>query len=102
MQWPYRIILKLTDDEARQRRELLDTYGHFAQLSVLLIPLLIQITYGLQLIGRRALQSGSPKPTKARLSPGLANGHSREQVVRAELTALSKLRWQLGDRKSVV
>lgn len=44
MAWPYAFVT-LTKEEQAQRRELLDWYGSFAQLSVLLPLLVLQIIF---------------------------------------------------------
>ena len=97
MPWPYRIILKLSDDDTIRRRELLDAYGHFAQLSILLIPLLIQLSYGLQLILRSVSRPSAHKPTKARLSPSPVNGFVSQRSKSSTSSAIAKLKWRLGD-----
>ncbi|KAL9100502.1 MAG: hypothetical protein Q9163_004125 [Psora crenata] len=54
MGFPYR-FLSLDEDQNRRRRYLLDNYGQFAQLSILLLPLIYQLTVGIRLLLFRSL-----------------------------------------------
>lgn len=46
MNWPYRFILSLTDEELERRRNVLDSRGHYAQFSALIL-LGVFFLYGL-------------------------------------------------------
>jgi hypothetical protein len=77
MGWPYQIFVDLSEEEKHQRRELLDRYGAYAQLSAL-VPVFVYQLYRLARwvsSERRRAQPGyaavpgSPLSKKSRSSP---------------------------------
>lgn len=73
MRFPYHFV-DLDEQQNLRRRELLDGYGQFAQLSILLVPLIYQLSYGLRLLAGRLLRSQHRyQPVKEHQSPVLSN-----------------------------
>ena len=68
MAWPYHFV-DTTSEQNSRRRFLLDNYGQFAQLSVLLLPLLYQLLLGIRLLSSRLSQRRSYQPVKDHQSP---------------------------------
>ena len=68
MPWPYHFV-DLSDEQLKQRRRLLDSYGQFAQLSVLLLPLIYQLSLGIKLLSRRFATKKGYQPLKENQSP---------------------------------
>lgn len=94
MRWPYHFV-DLTESQIQQRRFLLDNYGQFAQLSVLLLPLLYQLFSCVRLIGHRLQNKAQYRPLKARQSPTGRHSHSFD----SSLSRFSRQRvhWWLDD-----
>ena len=68
MAWPYYFV-DTTSEQNSRRRYLLDNYGQFAQLSVLLLPLLYQLLLGIRLLSSRLSQRRSYQSVKDHQSP---------------------------------
>ena len=85
MGFPYHFVT-LNDEQNLRRRQLLDGYGQFAQLSILLLPLMYQLCLGLRLLISRIWPSKSPQPAKEHQSPVVssfkqpARGYSRNFI----------------------
>ena len=92
MGFPYHFV-NLNDEQNLRRRQLLDGYGQFAQLSILLLPLLYQLCLGVRLLASRAWSSNS-QAVKEHQSPVIsgfkkpARGHATR--------SLTRIRWFLG------
>ena len=69
MAWPYNINLDLDKEQQANRRHLLDAYGQFAQLSVLLLPLFYQLSLAVRLIVERYLFRSPAEVFKEHASP---------------------------------
>ena len=95
MHFPYHFV-SLSEEQNTRRRELLTAYGQFAQLSILLIPLLLQISQGLRLIFRNLLlQSNAPR-TKERQSPAPVPRKVFDGLAPSARFGWPKLQWTLG------
>lgn len=68
MDYPYHFV-SLDEDQTQRRRHLLNSYGHFAQLSVLLLPLIYQLSLAIRLIIGRFQLLSSRKGLKDHQSP---------------------------------
>ena len=68
MAFPYHFV-SLTEDQNERRRYLLDSYGQFAQLSVLLLPLIYQLSLGVSLLLKRLGRSSGYQSLKEHQSP---------------------------------
>ena len=91
MDWPYSISVSLSEEQQATRRRLLDAYGQFAQLSVLLLPLFYQLSLALRLIASRALARSQPEVVKEHSSPVVSV--QRRQDRPSNKTGLKWLRW---------
>ena len=69
MAWPYSLNVNLSEEQQANRRRLLDAYGQFAQLSVLLLPLFYQLSLAIRLIAGRSLARNPPPVVKDHSSP---------------------------------
>lgn len=78
MAWPYSLNVGLNEEQQANRRRLLDAYGQFAQLSVLLLPLFYQLYTAIRLISTRYLGQSTSRPVKDHGSP-LPPGQKRVQ-----------------------
>ena len=72
MDWPYSLSVSLSEEQQVTRRRLLDAYGQFAQLSVLLLPLFYQLSLAIRLIASRILTRSQPKVVKDHQSPAVS------------------------------
>ena len=72
MEWPYSLSVTLSKEQEANRRHLLDAYGQFAQLSVLLLPLLYQLFVALWLLSGRILKR-PPHLAKEHRSPTVSS-----------------------------
>lgn len=94
MGFPYRFVT-LNDEQNLRRRQLLDTYGQFAQLSILLLPLTYQLCLGMRLLISRIWPSKSAQATKEHRSPVVSNF---KQPTSGYLTNLpTRIRWFLDE-----
>ena len=69
MGWPYSLSVSLSEEQQANRRRLLDAYGQFAQLSVLLLPLFYQLSLAIRIITSRIAVKSPPEIVKERRSP---------------------------------
>jgi hypothetical protein len=99
MGWPYRFV-DLTDDEKHHRRYLLDWYGTFAQVSVLLPLLVIQAYFLTARFGKRWHdQSDREVPSSPRLKYSKLR---RKLNVRSVKAAFRRLNWWSGESLDVL
>jgi len=94
MDYPYHFVA-LDDEQSALRRRLLDSYGQFAQLSILLIPLIYQLSYGLRLLSSRLIKSNGYQPVKEHQSPVVSRFKQPAGVPSSGL--LARLRWALDE-----
>lgn len=94
MIFPYHFV---TIDGAQElrRRQLLDGYGQFAQLSILLVPLIYQLLYGLGLLIGRLRSQHRYQLVKEHQSPVVSRFEPPEKTVPSNIWA--RLRWALDD-----
>ena len=91
MAFPYHFV-NLNDEQNLRRRQLLDGYGQFAQLSFLLLPLIYQLCLGMCLLISR-IWSASPQAGKEHQSPVVSSfQHPTRGYVR---NLLARVRWFL-------
>lgn len=69
MAWSYTLSVSLDEEQQANRRRLLDAYGQFAQLSVLLLPLVYQLALATRLIVERCFKQNRPGSVKDHSSP---------------------------------
>lgn len=96
MGFPYHFVT-LNEDQTSRRRQLLDDYGHFAQLSVLLIPLFLHLSLGLSFILETTWRRPGAEPKKQRQSPMTSDHKDRHFVAHQSGLSLAKIRWRLGN-----
>ena len=93
MGFPYHFV-DLNNEQNLRRRQLLDGYGQFAQLSILLLPLVCQLCFGLRLLISRTWPFKS-QTVKEHQSP-VVSGF--KQSPRGNLTnLLTRVRWFLDE-----
>lgn len=91
MGFPYHFVT-LNDEQTLRRRQLLDDYGQFAQLSILFLPLMYQLCVGMRLLISRIWPS-NPQAVKEHQSPIVS---SFKQPTRDYSTILlARIRWFL-------
>lgn len=91
MGFPYHFVT-LNDEQNLRRRQLLDGYGQFAQLSILLLPLVYQLCFGLRLLMSR-IWPPNRQVVKEHQSPVIS---SFKQPARGYSTkSLARIRWFL-------
>ena len=90
MGFPYQFVSLDPEQEVRRRR-LLDSYGQFAQLSILLIPLIYQLGVGIRLLSRRLYKSGGYQTVKDHSSPVISSFKQPSSVL-PEIT-WSRINW---------
>ena len=69
MEWPYSLSVDLNEEQQASRRRMLDAYGQFAQLSILLLPLFYQLSRALRLLSNRVYVNRLSPNVKERQSP---------------------------------
>ena len=92
MGWPYHFV-SLDDEQQARRRQLLDSYGQFAQLSILLLPLLYQLGLGVRLLVRRLRWRSVYQPVKEHQSP-VASGFE-QATIGGKGNLWARIRWVL-------
>ena len=91
MGFPYHFVA-LNDEQNLRRRQLLDGYGQFAQLSILLLPLIYQLCLGMRLLISR-IWSSNLQAAKDHRSPVVS---SFKQPTSGYVTnLLAQVRWFL-------
>ena len=90
---PYHFV-KLSDEQNLRRRQLLDGYGQFAQLSILLLPLIYQLCLGMRLLISRIWPS-KPRAVKEHQSPIISN--MKRPTSDYAATVLARTRWFLDE-----
>ena len=93
MGFPYHFV-KLNDEQDLRRRQLLDGYGQFAQLSILLLPLTYQLCLGLHLLITRSWFA-SPQAVKEHQSPVVSSFKKSDRRLSTKL--LARVRWFLDE-----
>ena len=91
MTWPYRLDVSLDEEQQAHRRRLLDAYGQFAQLSVLLLPLFYQLSLAIRLIAGRVLATKRPDIVKDHQSPVVST--PRKPDATSTTATWERLRW---------
>lgn len=94
MHFPYHFV-GLDEEQEARRRQLLDGYGQFAQLSILLLPLIYQLSLGIHLLANRVKGSYGFQLVKEHGSPVVSGFPQPSQVIPSRIWA--KLRWLLDD-----
>lgn len=93
MGFPYHFV-NLNEEQNLRRRQLLDGYGHFAQLSILLLPLLYQICLGISLLISRIWWSFKPpQAVKEHQSPVVSS--FKQPASGYSTNLLARIRWFL-------
>lgn len=95
MGYPYHFI-SLSPSQETRRRELLNSYGQFAQLSILLLPLLYQLSLGFRLLLSRLWRGkgyGVVKGHQSPVVPGSKGGNGE----RAGVGLWARLRWVMDE-----
>ena len=94
MGFPYHFV-NLNNEQNLRRRQLLDGYGQFAQLSILLLPLVYQLCHGLRLLISRTWPFKSSQTVKEHRSPVVPGFR---QPPKGKFTnLLTRIRWFLGE-----
>ena len=94
MGFPYHFV-DLNNEQNLRRRQLLDGYGQFAQLSILLLPLIYQLCLGLRLLISRISPFKHAQAVKEHQSP-VVSGF--KQPARGNFTKiLARIRWFLDE-----
>ncbi len=91
MGFPYHFV-SLNDEQDLRRRQLLDGYGQFAQLSILLLPLILQLCLGIRLLISRIWTSNTQAP-KEHQSPVVSSFKKPNKGYPTNL--LARIRWFL-------
>ena len=96
MQWPYRFV-DLDKDQIQRRRSLLDNYGQFAQLSILLLPLIYQLLHCLRLLTGKLQRNAHQQyqPIKAHQSP--TGSQFKRKKPPSSLPSWERINWWLND-----
>ncbi|KAL2043097.1 hypothetical protein N7G274_004157 [Stereocaulon virgatum] len=94
MGWPYHFV-SLDDGQQVRRRQLLDSYGQIAQFSILLLPLIYQLSLGVRLLFGRLQRKHVYEPVKEHQSP-VASGF-KQPAIDGTGSAWAKLRWALDE-----
>ena len=96
MGYPYHFV-DVNAEQVARIRQLLDSYGQFAQLSVLLIPLLFQLSSGVYLIYKRLSPSWSSDQKKERRSPATSPRQTDDYFDQRSGWNWAKVRWTLDE-----
>ena len=94
MGFPYHFV-NLDDEQTAERRHLLDSYGRFANLSIFLVPLIYQLSYGIRLLVGRAIKSNPQQSAKEHQSPLVAS--FQDSSIPSSSRLWARLRWILDD-----
>ena len=97
MGYPYHFV-DLSDEQSARRRHLLDSYGQFAQLSILLVPLIYYLILGLRLIASRVWRHQRYEPVKQHASPTISKFVQNRVDVGGSRWA--RIQWALGEEVS--
>lgn len=89
----YRFVRLDTAQEAH-RRQLLDSYGQFAQISALIPLLSFQLIFVTRFLGRK-WNGYARKPIKVHQSPRLTDFPKHNQLTTSSFAA--RIRWALGE-----
>lgn len=87
-------FVTLNDEQNLRRRLLLDSYGQFAQLSILLLPLVYQLCLGVRLLISRIWPS-NPQAVKEHQSPVVTSFKQPDSGYSTHL--LARTRWFLDE-----
>ena len=93
MGYPYHFV-SLSPEQDTRRRQLLNSYGQFAQLSILLVPLIYQLGLGLRLLISRLWRSSRYGVAKGHQSPLVAGSKQRKGE---SFGGWTRLRWALDE-----
>ncbi|KAK4692682.1 hypothetical protein P7C71_g4570, partial [Lecanoromycetidae sp. Uapishka_2] len=96
MPYPYHFV-GLDEEQEQRRRRLLNNYGQFAQLSILLLPLVYQLGLGVRLLIGRLRTSKGYQPVKEHQSPVASRFKSPSSNFTLRSTTWTKLRWLLDE-----
>lgn len=89
-------FVDLDDAQKARRRELLDSYGHLAQLSAIIFPLLLfQFFFLTRFIVRKLQASRNGRLGKARQSPQLA---SFAESPKPAAVLWRRIRWEMNEQ----
>ena len=94
MGFPYHFV-SLTDEQTSHRRQLLDGYGQFAQLSVLLLPLVYQLCLGMRLLITRLWPFNPSQAVKEHQSPVISR--FKQPATGYSTNVLTRIRWFLDE-----
>ena len=94
MGFPYHFV-DLNNEQNLRRRQLLDGYGQFAQLSILLLPLVYQLCFGLRLLISRTWPFKPPQAVKEHQSPVVSG--FRQPPRGNSTNLLTRIRWFLDE-----
>ena len=94
MTFAYRFV-NLDAEQNLRRRQLLDRYGQFAQLSILLLPLIYQLCLGIRLLLSRTWLFKSTHPVKQHQSPVVSSFNQPARPYSSNF--LGRTRWYLDE-----
>ena len=94
MGFPYHFV-DLNEEQDQRRRYLLDSYGQFAQLSVLLLPLIYQLSFGIRLLLSRTQRRAGYQQVKEHQSPRIARFNGTKTPV--PKWSWQGFNWWMGD-----
>ena len=94
MGFPYHFV-NLNDEQNLRRRQLLDGYGQFAQLSILLLPLIYQLCLGVHLLISRTWSAKPQAAVKEHQSPVVSSFKKPDR--RRSSNLLARVRWFLDE-----
>lgn len=94
MGFPYHFVA-LDAEQELHRRHLLDSYGQFAQLSILLVPLIYQLFYGIRLLAGRFKNTSNYQPVKEHQSP--VASRFKRPAAGLPSNAWGRLHWALDE-----
>ena len=92
--YPYHFI-DLDKEQLQRRRFLLDNYGQLAQASILLLPLIYQLSVGLRLLVTRFNRQIRYRPVKQHQSPVATRFRQNQSV--GKVWSWQRLQWWLQD-----
>ena len=87
----------LNDEQLQQRRRLLDSYGQFAQLSVLLLPLIYQLSTGIRLLVLKFHKSKREDYHELKEHGSPAPSQSRGELSESSASRWATTKWWLDD-----
>ena len=94
MGFPYHFV-SLSDEQNSHRRQLLDGYGQFAQLSVLLLPMVYQLCLGMRLLISRVWPFNPSQAVKEHQSPVISR--FKQPATGYSTNVLARIRWLLDE-----